>query len=189
MSRSPHRPKRRRRRAPAPPPRLEPYELLSVLAEVRGTAEAQPVWRELADQFWHGASWRDVDPIMRMMQAMGDAGLFSEAERFFLLGNLGDAVVPSRASEDPRFAEVEEEIEQVRREHGLSDDEDWYLHEAPQEYRELNEEWSAIADREMARWFESLEEWELARLIVRDRVEFESRWDEGRRELFGEEVP
>jgi hypothetical protein len=189
MSRSPRRPRRRRHRAPAPRPDLDPHELLSILAEVRGTAEAQPVWRELADQFWNGASWRDVDPVMRMIQAMGDAGLFSEAERFFLLGNLSDAVVPSRASEDPRFSEVEEEIERVRSEHGLSEDEDWYLHEASQEYRELNEEWRAIADREMARWYESLGEWEMARLIVRDRVEFESRWDEGRRELFGVDEP
>ena len=187
MSRSPRRPPRRRRRAPHHVPEPDPYELLSLLAEVRGTPDALDVWRVLKAPYESGSSWREVDPIMRMIQAMGDAGVFSRADRFFLLGSLSDAVVPSRASEDPRFHEVEQEMELVRCTHGLTEDDDWYLDEAPPEYRELNDEWCEIADREMARWFESLGEWEMARLLVRDRSAFEARWGEGRRELFGED--
>ncbi len=158
-----------------------------MLAEVRGTPDALDVWRVLKEPYWTGSSWREVDPIMRMIQAMGDAGLFSRAERFFLLGSLGDAVVPSRASEDPRFPEVEQAMERVRLEHGLGEDEEWLLHEAPDEYRALNDEWCRIADREMSKWFAELGEREMARTMAGDRSLFELRWDEGRRELCGED--
>lgn len=184
MSRPPRRQLRRRRRRQEPPA-PDAYELLTLLAELRGSPEARDVWRLLTDPFWSAGSWRDVDPLLRMIQAMGDAGLFTDEERFFLIGNLGDAVVPSRASEDPRFPEVEREMQRVRDEHGLTEDEDWLLPEAPEGYRALNDEWGRIADREMARWFRELGEQEMAWLLLNDRGEFEARWDAGRRELLG----
>ncbi len=183
-----HRPSpagRARRRRPDPPP-LDANELLALLAELRGTPEAIDVCHALTEPLWNDASWRDADPLLRMIQAMGDAGIFSPDERLFLFSTVGDAVMPSRASEDPRFTEVDLAMERVKREHGLDDDEDWLLHEAPEEYRMLNAEWCRIADEQLAAWWLSLGEREMAWLQVHDENEWNARHEAGREELLGE---
>ncbi len=55
-------------RRPAPPLSPDMDELLSLLIEVRGTPEALGVWREIREPMEHGMSWRDVEPVMRMIQ-------------------------------------------------------------------------------------------------------------------------
>ncbi|MCC6930763.1 MAG: hypothetical protein IT359_17365 [Gemmatimonadaceae bacterium] len=187
MTRPPRRNSRRQLRRHLRPvtPAPDVYEVLNLLAEYRGTPEAQHLLHIIAEPFWSNGSWRELDPLLRMIQAMADAGLFSAEERFFLVGHLSDAVVPSRAREDPRFPEVEREMQQVREEHDLAEGEDWYLPEAPEAYRRLNDEWCRITDQEMAKWFRELGEYEIAWLLVGNQEEFEARWDVGRRELFG----
>jgi hypothetical protein len=173
-----------RRRRQAPPP-FDANELLALLAEVRGTPQALDVWHALTEPLWNGGTWRDADPLLRMIQAMGDAGIFSPDERLFLFSSVGDAVMPSRASEDPRFAEVNRAMERLKREHGLGADEAWLLDEAPEEYRALNTEWCRIADEQLAAWWLSLGEREMAWLQVHDEGEWYARHAAGREELMG----
>jgi len=126
-----------------------------------------------------------AERVARRIQAMNEQGLFSTRERCFLIASLGDAIEPSRAREDPRFDEVDRAMDRVKREHGLTDEEDWHLDEAPEEYLALDREWRAIAERELAAWFESMGERELAYLIAHDHEALFERLDEGRRELAG----
>ncbi len=175
-------------RRPAPPLSPDMDELLSLLIEVRGTPEALGVWREIREPMEHGMSWRDVEPVMRMIQALSDAGLFSGDERFFLLASVGESVLPTRAREDPRFEEVERAMDAVRAAHGLTDEEEWFLDESPAEYQALAGEWDRIADTQMAAWFASLGEREMAWLVLHNTLEFEARYEEGRVELRGEDL-
>lgn len=184
----PHRRASRGRTVRRPTPVLssDTDELLSLLVEMRGTSKALDVWRAIRDPMWNGMSWREVEPVMRMIQALGDAGVFSDEERFFLLASIGDAVLPTRAREDPRFDEVERAMEDVRTAHGLTDDEEWLLDESPAEYQALAQEWDRIADTQMAAWFASLGEREMAWLRLHNASEFEALFEVGRVELSGE---
>ncbi len=173
-------------RRPTPLVSSDTDELLSLLVEVRGTSKALDVWRAIRDPMWNGMSWSEVEPLMRMIQALGDAGVFSDEERFFLLASVADAVMPTRAREDPRFDEVERAMEEVRTAHGLTDEEDWLLAESPAEYQALAQEWDRIADTQMAAWFASLGEREMAWLRLHNASEFETVFEEGRAELMGE---
>lgn len=77
-------------------------------------------------------------------------------------------------------------MQRLKSEHGLDDDEDWLLHEAPEEYRMLNTEWCRIADEQLAAWWLSLGEREMAWLQVHDEDEWFARHQAGRSELMGE---
>lgn len=175
-------------RRPSPPVSPDMDELLSWLVEVRGTPQALDVWREIREPMWDGMSWRDVEPVMRMIQALSDAGIFSHEQRFFLLASIGDAVLPTRAREDPRFEEVERAMEALRTAHGLTDEEDWMLAESPAEYQALSDEWDRISDAQLAVWYASLGEREMAWLLLHNASEYYARVEEGRVELSDEEL-
>lgn len=182
---SKRRPKeRRRRRQPAatiPPPE----ELLSLIDQHRGTEIAAVALQLLIGPHFGGGDWRDLDPVMRLVQSMADAGIYSTSAKLYLMAQISEAVLPSRANEEPRFAEVDREIEEVKRAHGLGEDDDWFLDDAPAEYVRLSNEWSEIADRQRAAWFAELGEREMARWLRAESPEWMQMWKVGRDELLG----
>lgn len=171
-----------------PSPRSSVLEvLLDLLVETRGTPAAAETWRRVTTPFWNRGSWRDAERIMRWVQATCEAGYFSPIEKFYLLASLGDVVALSRARENPRFVEVDRSMDRVKREHGLGDDQDWYLRDAPAEYVALNTQYMALEAQEMADWYASLGEHELAYLIVNDPDRLAARWEVGLDVLVGAE--
>ena len=76
--------------------------------------------------------------------------------------------------------EFEERLREIRKEHGLGEDEEWLPGEAPPEYERLLDESHAAWDRLYAQTLEEFGEREVARLYRHDREEFERRFAAGR---------
>ncbi len=158
--------------------------VLTRLPQVRGTFEANVVWAGLFSHCWLGTNWPHVESLIRQVQTMSDAGQLSAGERFFLVAQFTDAAASSRATVNARFVELDQEIEDFERAHGLTEGEFWYTYEAPAGHIALNAEWDAISKAERIRWLEELGEPEIARLLRDDEDAFDARCSEGGRDLF-----
>jgi len=77
-------------------------------------------------------------------------------------------------------------LDAIKKRYGLADEEEWPLGEAPPECEALLAEWDRAADQVIADTFRRFGEHEMADLFLGDRAEFDRRYEEGRRVLFGQ---
>lgn len=115
------------------------------------------------------------------------AGIVHEPELFLLRVARVEQVCDDRICEglyDVEFAEVDHRAAELKREHGLSEDEFWMLGEGPPEWEALDQEHSAITSRLLVtalREFGLLEE---AALLESKPAEFYLRRELARRALY-----
>jgi len=167
-------------------PEYDTETLLTMLVEKRGTPGANLVLLLLERPLEDGASWSFIEPVLRRVQAMSHAGLFSPDERFYILACLIDAAMPSRRRLDPPFGSVDATMEAFLDSGGMSLEDDDPIADSADEEERLEEEWKGVERREKSEWLLLLGEPEMARLALDDEEAYDARYLAGLRSLQGE---
>jgi hypothetical protein len=146
-------------------------------ALVDGRSE-QPGW---------SAAWRRLttestdEEFLSAYQSIRDSGVLPEDAGFHLVCWQIDLMTERLA--ETALRELESRLDAIRSAHGLAEDEDWLLAEAPPEYRAVNEEYDRATDDLFIRVLEAHGEHAIATLFQTDKEAFDQR-DEAGREYF-----
>ena len=150
------------------------------LAEIAASASTPPPWC---------AAWARLGPAsseaerLAVYRAVRDAGSVPAEAGIFLGSWQIDAITLGHAEQALRG--YEERLEQIRRAHGLGDDDSWPPGEGPPEYeeaqRQMHDAWDALYVAQL----EAFGETEMARLFRTDRERFEQLSEAGRQFFHG----
>lgn len=102
------------------------------------------------------------DGWIREVQRARDVGAISAAIARFLIFKFAESTITALIDSHPRLAAISKQVERIEREHGLEEDEYWYVHEGPPEWQALNQEFDRVVDEIMAETFRRNGELELA---------------------------
>lgn len=170
---------------PSSDPRLaEALEVLGSIVSARGTDDASEIFDDVMQLFYRPGT--DVVPWLRAARILGDTGAAAADEVTFLIFRLSEGAAGGQSEDDPEMARLMREIDEIRRAHGLAEDEDWLLGEGPEEWETLNHEWEQALDR---RWHALLTvagEHEIAPAVVMELPALWARVRRGAHLLFGE---
>ena len=84
----------------------------------------------------------------------------------------------------PELGDISARINAIRKREGLDEDEDWFIGQGPEDWEELNEQYSQVLD---AKFEKTLREYglvDMANLYRQDREAYDARREEGRRLVF-----
>jgi hypothetical protein len=160
---------------------LPPYSTVNIkLAEIVAQASTPPSWYE---------SWRSLGPEatdedrLAVYQAIRDAGSLPCEAGFYLVAWQIDMLTSEAAEEELR--ELDEELEAIRRAHGLDELDRWPEGQEPDDYREIERQYMAAYDDLFVRKLKQHGEHEMTRLFRTNRVEFDRLHEEGRKLFHG----
>ena len=155
------------------------------LKRIRDNQRQNPAGRDLAE----------VETIERASldtaQAGETAGALSSSYCFLLRVSAVERVHDERwfaGLYNSDLADIEARIDAIRQREGLNDDEDWLIGQGPEDWKELNEQYSQVLD---VKFEEALREYglnDIADLYHKDRKEYDARREQGRRLVF-ESIP
>jgi len=146
------------------------------LAEIAAQHETPARWYE---------TWRRLGPDstdeqrLAVFQAIRDAGALSADAGFHLVAWQIEQIL--MVAEEEELWEIHEQLDAIRQDHGLAEDEDWLADEAPPDYQELNRQYEDAYDDLYRRLLERHGEHVMAQLYFDDQDEFDRRWEAGRR--------
>ena len=150
------------------------------LATILQALPAKPAW--YADWMRLGPQSSDQERLA-VYQAIRDSGCLPAEAGFYLVSWQIDAMASEEA--ERHFRDLDEQMEAVKRKHGLKEDEFWSPNEAPQEYERLRLEYQDAWDELFAAQLEMFGEGEMAGLFRAERVEFDRRSESGREFFHG----
>ena len=115
------------------------------------------------------------------------AGELEPPYRFLLRASAVECVHNRRREEglyDAELGDISARIDAIRKREGLDEDEDWFIGQGPEDWKELNEQYSQVLN---AKFEETLCEYglvDMANLYRQDRKAYDARREEGRRLVF-----
>ena len=137
---------------------LDPDTFARRIATKAGTEYGDQLHRRVLDIIMRTG---DADPWIRVVQRLRDDGAISAAVARFLIFHFVDMTPSALMETDPQLADITARIDAIRREHGLADDEDWYVDEGPPEWQALQQQWNDRTDALMSEIFQRHGEHEL----------------------------
>lgn len=169
--------------------REAPLENLLLLISLgKGSEAAVRPWRAFRAPRVPNPTWRDAEPLVRMIREWTDRGQFSRNEAHYMVARIVELLIDTRTAEDPDFVRDEARRAQILEEYGIAHQGDWDRTEQPVEYRRLFELWGARMMRTSADWLDELGEREMARLMRVDPEEYVKRQEEGWSAFYGIEL-
>src|SRR4051812_30874010 len=150
------------------------------LAEVVGQAEAPPPWYAAWKRLGPGSSDEERLAVYR---AVRDAGSVPEAAGFYLVSWQVDQAILGQVEEVLRGQE--DELDAIRRRHGLGEDDAWPPGEGPPEYEEAIQKYHDAWDGLYAAKLDALGEHAMAQLFRTDRARFDQLSEEGQQFFHG----
>ncbi len=158
-------------------------EALALLVEYAGTPQARSLFASIRLSIERDGS-KGVEWV-RAAQALRDLGALEDDEFVYLVMIFTEEIIGGRVFTDPALTTLMEQIEEIERQHGLSEDETWLAGEGPAEWESLQREWDQEFDRQWAELLRELGEPELAQSMLLHRSALEEREERGRRFFFG----
>lgn len=125
-------------------------------------------------------------PWIAAARSLHARSLITENAALYLVEMFLESITFWAMDNDPEMLRLHDEIDRVKREHGLAEDEDWYLHEGPEEWRLLTEEWDRRDYALRTAALRVLGHDDIADLLERDPDDFDHRTSLGHREFWGE---
>lgn len=125
-----------------------------------------------------------ITRYLAVVKALYENRRYSWSEYVFLAVSTIEAAQERKLMDGAFKAElapIEAAMEEIRREHGLGPNEDFYLNHAPAEYRELNEKWDWVLEKHFLDSLHSFGLKDLAVLYENDRGKFDLARERGRR--------
>ena len=145
------------------------------LSAIVATSQNKPSWHDAWMQLGPETSESDR---LRIYQAIRDAGDLPDDAGFYLVSWQIDAMASLVAEEV--LADLDEQMETVRKQHGLEEGEFWDDEGVPREYKQLLQKQQDAWDGLFAEKVREFGEHEMAELFRADRNRFEQRVDAGR---------
>ena len=160
-----------------------PFDRILELAQHAGTYRIRDLIRGIADEIVEPA---DVTQWASAIQLARDVGAVGATECYALLDIATEAAMGFLTRTDPELCRLAEAMRAIAAADGLSDDEDYYLDEAPAEWLELNRRWDHRFDQLRADLFRRIGEPGMADELLLFPETFEARSQEGRDALLGD---
>lgn len=175
-------PMSRRRAAPRTDDNRPPLARLRTFvlepARARSARMMGRIRRELDDT-------RDPGPWIAAARTLAAEGVISADAVYYFVEILLECITLQSTSHDGEMLRLEHEMDQLKRAHGLRDDEEWYVNEGPPEWTSLNDAWNE-RDREIrVSTLRTLGHGDIADLLEHDPAEFRSREASGHFDVWG----
>lgn len=118
----------------------------------------------------------------RTLAARGD---ISTNAVYHLVEMFLDGITAHAASNDPEMLRLYGEMDRVKREHGMAEDDDWRVDEGPAEWQALNSAWDRRDDEIRVATLRRMGHDDIADVLEHDPEEFGRREESGRYDLWG----
>lgn len=126
-------------------------------------------------------------PWIAAARGLAAEGLLADDAVHYFVERFLECITGHSAGHDAEMLRLYAEIDKVKRAHGLGDDEDWLVHEAPPEWQALNAAWDE-RDREIrVSTLRALGHEEIADMLEHDPDEFRRREASGYFDVWGED--
>ncbi len=128
---------------------------------------------------------REPGPWIAAARTLHSEGVISENALYYLVEILLECITLHSMDHDPEMLRLAAGIDELKRAHGLRDDEEWYVDEGPPEWRALNDEWNE-RDRELrVQTLRSLGHDDLAVVLAGAPERFHDRESDGYFDVWG----
>jgi hypothetical protein len=158
-----------------------PFDRILGLAQHAGTVRARDLMHHISDEIEGPV---DVPQWARAIQLARDVGAVGATECYALLDIVTEEAMGFLTRTDSELHRLADAMRSIATADGLSDDEDYYLDEAPAEWLELNRQWDRRFDQLRADLFRRIGEPGMADELLLFQETFEARSQEGRSALF-----
>lgn len=175
-------PRSRRLATPRFDDKRPPLERLASVAREPGKERAQRMMRRIRAEL---EETPEPGPWIAAARALAAQSVITENAALFLTEIFLECITFNAVHSDPEIVRLYAELDRVKREHGLSEDEDWLVHEGPPEWQELNAAWNRRDDEIRAAALRALGYGEIADLMERDPEGFEERSHAGYQDFWG----
>jgi len=159
------------------------------IARLAETSDDAENWRELAE-----AMGRDKDQsllereesLLRTTKAMRAAGVIDGPKALYLVASCIFHIAEDRRLKEqgPALKRISKAMDEVKKSHGLADDEEWLKGEGPDDWNKLSDEYDRVSDEISAATFDECGEPELGKMYRYDRDRFDELFEEGRQKVF-----
>lgn len=155
--------------------------LRSLLVEPEAE-RARQIWRRILEEL---EETPEPGPWIAAARTLAAERLISDDAIHYFVEILLQCITGHAASHDAEMLRLYAEIDKVKRAHGLGDDEDWYIDEAPAEWLVLNAAWDARDRQIRVSTLRALGHHDLADLLEHDPDEFHRREGSGCVDVWG----
>jgi hypothetical protein len=157
-----------------------PLDVVLALANLAHTREARHILRDIREEIATGgdaASWA------RAVQVARDLGAIDPDAAFFLLGIVAEDTLLRRTGDDPTLVELTTAMEAIERREGLTEDEAFFVDDAPEDWAALNRRWEARARIIQAEFLRAVGEPAMAAQLQLRTAAYDARSRDGWRAL------
>lgn len=175
--------RRRTLAAPRFDDKRPPLERLTSLTHEPGVDRARRMMIRISEELIRSV---EPGPWIAAARTLAAQSVITENAALYLVERFLECLTFDAIDNDPELRRIGDEIDRVKREHGLQEDDDWYLDEGPREWLELTEEWDRRDDEIRVATLRDLGHDDLADLRERDLEEYRSRAEAGHYEFWGE---
>jgi hypothetical protein len=127
----------------------------------------------------------DPAPWLAAARTLSERLIISEDSWYYLAEMFTECLVYRGSAEDPELVGLYAEMQAMERAHGLTEDEHWFIDEAPPEWRALEHAWNQRADAIVNAYLRESGHADAAELRENDRRDYEGRSAKGRTDLWG----
>lgn len=126
-------------------------------------------------------------PWIAAARALEATGAISSDAVYYFAEIFLECLTAHAAWHDAEMLRLYGEMNRVKRAHGLGDDDDWLVHEAPAEWQALNAAWERRDDEIRVATLRALGHNDIADILERDPEDFRLREASGHYDLWGTE--
>lgn len=173
-----------RRAVPRTDDRRPPLERLRSLILETEDARTQRIMSRIRTEL---DQTQQPGPWIAAARTLAAEGVTTEDAVYYLVEIFLECVVMASMGRDPEMVRIERAMDELRRAHGLSEDEEWLVGDGPPEWGALNDAWNARDDAIRVETLRALGHQDLADALEGDRKGFGEREAAGYFEVWGRE--
>jgi hypothetical protein len=136
------------------------------------------------------ALMREPEPAPWIAAAISlrDQGTLTDDAAAYFTDIFLECITDEAAETDRDMLDIFEEIDEIARAHGLTEDDYWTTDREPPEVRALNDQWERRANEINGEYLRAHGHEEYARLVESNDAEWEARTSRGFRDVWGEDA-
>jgi len=172
----------RRRAAPRFDDRRPPLVRLESLIKEPGKARSRRILERIRVELDRTP---EPGPWIAAARSLEAKGAISADAVYYFVELFLECITAQAAWNDPEMLRLYGEMDRVKREHGLGEDDDWLVHEAPAEWQALNAAWDRRDEEIRVATLRALGHHDIADVMEGNPEEFGLREASGHHDLWG----